>query len=136
MRYEFEVPGIIKGKGRPRVNSYTGQVYTPTATKDYEYLVEQYFLLKYPKFIPIEGRLSVKIKAIFGIPKSTKKQDVQKMLENEISPTKKPDIDNIVKIILDSMNKFAFKDDTQITSLTVEKIYGLEEKVVISMEEY
>lgn len=136
MRYEFEVPGIIKGKGRPRINSYTGQVYTPTATKDYEYLVEQYFLLKYPKFIPIEGRLSVKIKAIFGIPKSTKKQDVQKMLENEISPTKKPDIDNIVKIILDSMNKFAFKDDTQITSLTVEKIYGLEEKVVISMEEY
>lgn len=136
MRYEFEVPGIIKGKGRPRVNSYTGQVYTPTATKDYEYLVEQYFLLKYPKFIPIEGRLSVKIKAIFGIPKSTKKQDIQKMLENEISPTKKPDIDNIVKIILDSMNKFAFKDDTQITSLTVEKIYGLEEKVVISIEEY
>lgn len=136
MRYEFEVPGIIKGKGRPRVNSYTGQVYTPTATKDYEYLVEQYFLLKYPKFIPIEGRLSVKIKAIFGIPKSTKKQDIQKMLENEISPTKKPDIDNIVKIILDSMNKFAFKDDTQITSLIVEKIYGLEEKVVISIEEY
>lgn len=136
MKYEFEVPGVIKGKGRPRVNSYTGQVYTPSTTKDYEYLVEQYFLLKYPKFKPVEGRVEVKISAIFSIPKSTKKQDVQKMLENEISPTKKPDIDNIVKIILDAMNKFAFKDDTQITRLNVEKVYGTEEKVVITIEEY
>ena len=136
MKYEFEVPGTIKGKGRPRVNSYTGTVYTPTTTKDYEYLVEQYFLLKYPKFKPLEGRLSVSITAIFNIPKSTKKQDISKMLENTISPTKKPDIDNIVKIILDAMNKFAFKDDTQITKLSVEKIYGTEEKILVSIEKY
>ena len=58
------------------------------------------------------------------------------MLENNISPTKKPDIDNIVKVILDSMNKFAFKDDTQITKLEVEKVYSLEEKISIKIEEY
>lgn len=136
MKYEFEVPGAIKGKGRPRVNSYTGIVYTPTKTKDYEYLVEQYFLLKYPKFKPLEGRVAVNITATFDIPKSTKKQDINKMLENSISPTKKPDIDNIVKIILDAMNKLAFKDDTQITKLSVEKIYGTEEKVSVIIEEY
>lgn len=136
MKYEFEVPGTIKGKGRPRVNSYTGMVYTPTTTKDYEYLVEQYFLLKYPKFNTLEGRLLVNIIATFKIPKSTKKCEVEKMLQNEISPTKKPDIDNIVKIILDAMNKFAFKDDTQITKLSVEKRYGEEEKIYIEIEEY
>ena len=136
MKYEFEVPGAIKGKGRPRVNSYTGIVYTPTTTKDYECLVEQYFLLKYPRFKTLEGRVSVDIKAIFNIPKTTKKQDREKMLENTISPTKKPDIDNIVKIILAAMNKFAFKDDTQITKLSVEKMYGEEEKVIINIEEY
>ena len=136
MIYEFEVPSKIIGKGRPRLNSYTGQVYTPTRTKDYESLVEQYFLLKYPKFKPLEGRLAVNIKAIFSIPKSTKKSDKDQMLENTISPTKKPDIDNIVKIILDAMNKFAFKDDTQITKLSVEKVYGAEEKVVVAIEEY
>ena len=58
------------------------------------------------------------------------------MLENNISPTKKPDIDNIVKVVLDSMNKFAFKDDTQITKLEVEKKYALEEKIHINIEEY
>ena len=108
MKYEFEVPGTIKGKGRPRVNSYTCQVYTPTTTKDYEYLVEQYFLLKYPKFKMLEGRIKVSIIAYFSIPKATKKADINEMLENNISPTKKPDIDNIVKIILDAMNYFAF----------------------------
>lgn len=136
MIYEFEVPGKVIGKGRPRLNSYTGVVYTPTRTKDYETLVEQYFLLKYPGFKPLEGRIKVNIIAYFSIPKTTKKSEINEMLENNISPTKKPDIDNIVKSILDSMNKFAFKDDNQITKLEVEKKYALEEKVYVKIEEY
>ena len=136
MIYEFEVPGKIIGKGRPRLNTYTGVVYTPTKTKDYETLVEQYFLIKYPRFKELEGRIRVSIIAYFSIPKNTKKSDINEMLENNISPTKKPDIDNIVKIVLDSMNKFAFKDDTQITKLEIEKRYGLEEKIYIKIEEY
>ena len=136
MIYEFEVPGKVIGKGRPRLNSYTGVVYTPTKTKDYESLVEQYFLLKYPRFKILEGRIKVSIIAYFSIPKTTKKADINEMLENNISPTKKPDIDNIVKSILDSMNKFAFKDDNQITKLEVEKKYSLEDKVYVKIEEY
>lgn len=136
MIYEFEVPGKVIGKGRPRLNSYTGIVYTPTRTKDYESLVEQYFLLKYPRFKVFEGRIKVSIIAYFSIPKTTKKADINEMLENNISPTKKPDIDNIVKAILDSMNKFAFKDDNQITKLEVEKKYALEDKIYVKIEEY
>lgn len=136
MIYEFEVPGKVIGKGRPRLNSYTGVVYTPTRTKDYESLVEQYFLLKYPRFKALEGRIKINIIAYFSIPKTTKKADINEMLENNISPTKKPDIDNIVKSILDSMNKFAFKDDNQITKLEVEKKYSIEDKVYVKIEEY
>ena len=136
MIYEFEVPGKVIGKGRPRLNSYTGIVYTPTKTKDYESLVEQYFLLKYPRFKTLEGRIKVSIIAYFSIPKATKKSDINEMLDNNISPTKKPDIDNIIKIVLDSMNKFAFKDDNQITKLEVEKKYALEDKIYIKIEEY
>lgn len=136
MIYEFEVPGKVIGKGRPRLNSYTGVVYTPTKTKDYESLVEQYFLLKYPRFKTLERRIKVSIIAYFSIPKATKKSDINEMLENNISPTKKPDIDNIVKAVLDSMNKFAFKDDNQITKLEVEKKYALEDKIYIKIEEY
>lgn len=136
MIYEFEVPSKIIGKGRPRLNSYTGQVYTPTRTKDYESLVEQYFLLKYPRYKTLEGRAKVTITAYFEVPKSASKVAKEQMLGNTISPTKKPDIDNIVKIVLDSMNKFAFKDDTQITKIEVEKLYGDVEKLCVRIEEY
>lgn len=136
MIYDFEVPGKVVGKGRPRLNTYSGIVYTPTKTKDYETLVEQYFLLKYPKFKVFEGRVKVSIIAYFAIPKATKKSDINEMLDNNISPTKKPDIDNIVKVVLDSMNKFAFRDDNQITKLEVEKKYSIEDKIYIKIEEY
>lgn len=137
MIYEFEVPSKIIGKGRPRLNTYTGAVYTPTRTKDYETLIEQYFIMKYPRYKTIEGRAKVCIKAYFEIPKSVNKTQKVNMLQNTISPTKKPDIDNIVKAVLDAMNKFAFKDDTQIVKLEVEKLYTeQEEKLVIQIEEF
>ncbi len=136
MIYEFEVIGDIKGKARPRVNTYTCQVYTPNNTKDYEELIKQYFQIKYPRYVPFENRVSVKIMAYFKVPKTTSKKDKELISEGRLSPTKKPDIDNIVKIILDALNKMAFKDDNQITKLEVEKVYGEEEKVYVRIEEY
>lgn len=136
MKYEFEVPGKIFGKARPRLNSYTGVVYTPTKTKDYEELIRQYFLIKNPGARRLESRVSVEIKAYFKIPSSANKSEKEEMLENKISPVKKPDIDNVVKIVLDALNKFVILDDIQVTKLTVEKEYAREEKLLIKIEEY
>ncbi len=136
MIYEFEVPGKVKGKGRPRVNTTTAIAYTPTKTKEYEELIKQYFILKYRKINPLENRIKVTIQAYFSIPKNTNKTQKEEMLKGNISPTKKPDIDNIAKIVLDALNKLAFKDDNQITKLNLEKIYSEEEKVFIKIEEY
>ena len=136
MIYEFEIPGPVTGKGRPRINTYTCRAYTPNKTKEYEELAKQYFVLKYPRHIPIEGRVKVSIIAYFKIPKGTNKKNEELMLSGNISPTKKPDIDNIEKIILDAMNSLAFKDDNQITKLEIEKVYSEEEKVYIKIEEY
>lgn len=136
MEYEFEVPGKITGKGRPRVNTSTAIAYTPARTKEYEELIKQYFIIKYRTIKPLEGRLSVTIKAHFSIPKNTSKLKTEEMLNNTISPVKKPDIDNIAKIVLDALNKLAFKDDNQITKLNVEKMYSEEEKISIKIEKY
>ena len=135
MLYEFEVPGKITGKGRPRVNTTTAIAYTPTKTKEYEELVKQYFIIKNRCAKPLEGRLAVTIKAYFGIPKNTSKKQREEMLNNNISPVKKPDIDNIAKIILDALNKLAFNDDNQIIKLSIEKVYSEEEKVYIKIEQ-
>lgn len=136
MTYEFEVIGEIKGKARPRLNLYTGSIYTSKNTKDYEDLVRQYFLIKYPRYVPFENRVSAKLVACFKVPKKASKKDRENMLNGTITPIKKPDIDNVVKVILDSLNTFAFKDDTQVTKLEIEKIYGEEEKVYVKLEEY
>lgn len=136
MGFEFEVIGDIKGKARPRVNTYTCKAYTPENTKDYEMLIKQYFKIKYPRYVPLENRVFVKIIAQFKIPKTATKKDKELIKQGKLSPTKKPDIDNIVKIILDALNKMAFKDDNQITKIEIEKIYGEEEKIYVSINEY
>ena len=136
MIYEFEVEGAVVGKERPRVNLSTGTVYTPNKTKDYEYLVQQSFRLKYPSVKMIEDRVFVEIVAYMKIPKSTSKKQREEMLNNTISPTKKPDVDNIAKSILDATNKFVLKDDNQVSKITVEKRYGEVEKAVIRIQTY
>ena len=136
MVYEFEMIGDIVGKARPRMNTRTGRAYTPTNTKLYEYSLRQWFIRDYPYFKPIETRVKVTIIAYFGIPKSTSKKKKAEMLQGIISPTKKPDADNVIKIVLDAMNKFAFKDDTQVTKLEFEKKYDKAPRIYIKIEEY
>ncbi len=134
--YEIEIQESITGKARPRMNTYTGKPYTPTKTKNYEYLVRQSFAFKYPHFKPIEGPVEIKIIACFEIPKSTSKKMHEEMIQGRVTPTKKPDIDNISKIILDALNKFAYKDDTQIVYMTVIKKYAETPKVLVEIKEY
>lgn len=136
MIYKFEMPGDIVGKARPRMNTRTGKAYTPTKTKQYEYFLRQWFIREYPNFKTIESRVKVKIIAYFDIPKSTSKKKEAEMLEGVVSPTKKPDIDNIIKIILDAMNKFAFKDDTQVCELSIKKVYDKTPKIYVEIEEF
>lgn len=136
MIYEFEMIGSITGKARPRMNTRTGRAYTPSKTKQYEYFLRQWFIREYPDFKTIEGRVKVSIIAYFEVPKSTSKKKAAEMLSNNISPTKKPDIDNIIKIVLDGMNKFAFKDDTQVIKLEVEKKYAETPRIYVKIEEY
>lgn len=134
--YELEIQESITGKQRPRMNTYTGRAYTPTKTKNYEYLVRQLFVYKYPQFVPIEGRVRMTITAYYELPNKRSKLQEAEMLQGNISPTKKPDADNIIKIVLDAMNKFAFNDDTQVTKLEIEKKYDKIPRIYIKVEEY
>lgn len=134
--YKFEVEGKIVGKERPRVNMYTGMIYTPNKTKDYEFLIQQSFKIQNPSFSMIEGRVAIEIIAYMSIPKNTSKKKTKEMLDNQISPTKKPDIDNIAKSVLDAMNKFVFKDDNQVSKISVEKRFSEKEKLEVKVYEY
>ena len=56
------------------------------------------------------------------------------MLSGEIKPTKKPDIDNITKCILDGLNGVAYRDDTQVVEVSAKKIYAEKAEVKVEIE--
>lgn len=134
--YEFEVKGKPQAKQRPRFSRY-GKVYTPSQTHNYENWIKLCFINKYPNFKILSGAIDVNIVIFKSIPeKSTSKAKKEEMLNNIIKPTKKPDIDNVVKSVFDALNKIAYKDDSQICSLSVKKVYAEEESVKIQFFEY
>ena len=121
---EFVIPGAPRGKERPRVerNRYTGKVIarTPDKTVAYEELVRYQYKKLFPVF---DGAVKMEILALYEIPKSTSKKNATLMAKGIIKPTKKPDCDNIVKIICDALNYIAYKDDSQVTDVCVTKRY-------------
>lgn len=80
----------------------------------------------------IDYPISVKLKFYRKVLKSSSKKEKEKMISGEIRPTKKPDIDNYVKGMLDALNKVLWQDDALITDLTVSKYFA--EKPRIEME--
>ncbi|EOU1600911.1 RusA family crossover junction endodeoxyribonuclease [Clostridium perfringens] len=120
------VTGKIRGKARPRI--CRGHAFTPKDTVQYEKLVRECYKQQDGRYL--EGSIKALIIAYYKIPKSYSKKRVQAIKDGLEKPTKKPDADNIGKIILDSLNGVAYKDDSQIIELGVIKRYTEEDERV------
>jgi Holliday junction resolvase RusA-like endonuclease len=143
-RVKFIVLGEPQGKGRPRFGARYSQaagrafvnVRTPEKTVAYENLVKIEYGMQTQNFRFEDGsQLDMRIMAYYGIPKSASKKKKAAMIEGRIRPTKKPDMDNVVKIIADSLNQIAYKDDTQIVDCQCRKFYGEEPRVEVMIQE-
>ncbi|WP_045905966.1 RusA family crossover junction endodeoxyribonuclease [Clostridium botulinum] len=128
------IPGEPKGKARPRMSTKTGIAYTPKKTIEYENWVKECYILTKDRK-RLEGPVRADMKVFYSIPKSTSKKKREEMIKGNLRPTKKPDADNIVKIILDSLNTIAYDDDKQIVDCWIEKWYGEEPRVELVLEE-
>ena len=80
-----------------------------------------------------EDMLDVRVIAYYEIPKSVSKKKRKLMLEHRIRPTKKPDWDNIGKIICDSLNKVAYHDDAAVVDAQVRKFYSEQPRVDVTI---
>ena len=128
------VEGKIKGKARPRFNTKTGNAFTPGDTITYENWIKCCYQEQDGKFI--DGPVKARIEVYYKIPKSYTKKRVQAIRDGLEMPLKKPDSDNIAKIVLDSLNKIAFDDDAQVVELTVIKRWTEEmERIEFELEE-
>lgn len=121
MNVSITIHGPLQGKGRPRFPRGGGKPYTPEPTRRYEAMIQVEWLLTHGK--RMDGPLAVRIIAYQALPKRASKLLRAAAERGEIWPIRKPDIDNVIKIALDALNGYAYKDDTQIVRIDAEKRY-------------
>ena len=133
MRISFTIYGQPVAKGRPK---FSGHVYTPPKTKEYEENVKALFLSNFG-MLPFnkDAKLCVEIYAWYQIPKSKPKQVKENMRLEIIRPTVKPDLDNVIKIIMDALNGVAYPDDKQVVEIHAIKRYSDDPCVTVMIEE-
>lgn len=120
---DFIVDGKPQGKQRPRFSRISKTVYTPTKTAKYEKQIAKAYTESGGKCIPADCYVSVSVSAFFPVPKSYSKKKREDCLERILRPDKKPDMDNILKVVLDALNEVAYEDDKQVVELIGRKYY-------------
>ena len=124
------VEGTIRGKQRPRFNTKNGRAFTSSQTINYENWIKQCYIQQSNKLL--NGPIRARIEIYYSVPKSYSKRKIEAI----DYPMKKPDADNVAKIVLDSLNKIAYEDDKQVVELTVIKRWTFDnERIEFEVEE-
>lgn len=151
----FSMVGDPRGKGRPRatIRGAHASVYTDDATRKYEASITALARQAMGDRPPLEGPLHVALRFRMPIPKSASKRDKAAMAAGEIAHISRPDADNLAKAVLDGIAEDAalkikllkrdepaagarvmFRNDSQITGLSVTKIYSERPGVDVRVE--
>lgn len=131
----FTIPGEPCAKGRPRFNRATGHARTPEKTSRYEQLVQLSYMQHVGQDVTLQGPIKAYIRAYFSIPKSISQRKRGQMISGDLKPLKKPDADNIAKIVLDALNGMAYQDDKEVAVLLVEKHWAEKPMVCVTLSE-
>lgn len=113
-------------KGRPRFGN--GRTFTPQATREAEEVVREQIGTKY-RGKPFDGALRVQMTFFMPIPKSLSEKK-RKSLVGE-PHIKRPDVDNLQKLVLDSLNGIVYVDDSQIAEAFTKKVYSDTPKIEV-----
>lgn len=84
---------------------------------------------------PLSGAIQLSIWFFLPIPKSTSSKLRQAMINRVVLPCVKPDEDNLAYLITNALKKIVYKDDNQICSKHVYKLYSDKPRTVIKVEE-
>lgn len=136
MKVKFTVMGTPMVKKRPRASMRNGHavVYTPKDTVNYESLVRYTYQSDVGEHLT--GAIEMTVKAYFPIPKSISKKKREIMATEKEPCLVHRDVDNVCKLLMDSINGVAFDDDKQIYKLTGEKYYSDNPRVEVELKEY
>lgn len=121
-KFDFVIEGEPVGKGRPRWSD--GHMYTPKKTREYEAKVRRAYESAGGVKFEDDDHIGVVINAFFKIPKSFTGGKRTAAMHKMVRPTKRPDVDNVIKSILDGLNGVAYADDKQVVDVVCRKYYS------------
>ncbi len=123
----FTIPGKPYGKKRPRFSRKSGRAFDPAENGKVEDSIGSIALPHFPE--PLAGPVSIEIEARFmPAPSWSKKRRAAAIGQPH---TAKPDTDNLAKAILDAMNRIAWADDGQVSSMTVRKVWADRDETLV-----
>lgn len=122
----FSIEGKPVPKGRPRFARRGNfvQTYTDSKTLSYEQIVAMESKKAMGSSEAFKNAISLYLYIRLPVPKSYTKKATADCLSGLVRPTKKSDIDNFTKSLMDGMNGVVYLDDSQVVDLHVRKIYS------------
>ena len=133
----FEIPGRIAGKGRPRASVVAGRprLRTPDKTVLAEGRVRDAWRAAGSPYLgdaPIG--LTLEIHEQRPASHFTSKGDLNAEGRRKPYPARKPDLDNVVKLCCDALNGCLWRDDAQVVSLHVARVWAERDRAVLTAE--
>ena len=126
--WKLAYQGILQGPpvamGRPRFTK-TGKAYTAQTSRTYkDEQVKQLVAAKGEDWAPLDGVLRIQISFIHPRTKNLSRVKGE-LSQGRIWRPKKPDIDNLIKMVLDIITKSEiWIDDNRVCSITSEDYYA------------
>jgi Holliday junction resolvase RusA-like endonuclease len=129
-KVSVRLEGQPQPKARPRIARGGKGVFTPKATKSYEQYVAHVSALEMRRAPPLDEPVIIHIMFCFALPKTPSVRS--RIMSEGCLHTKKPDIDNLAKSVLDGLQAGGvFSDDKQVVELRAAKVYAIEEPFTI-----
>ena len=129
--YKFTVLGEPRPLSRHMFSN--GRMYNPSSKYQKDFLKNCTHNLP---LIPLEGPLEIDLRFYFSRPLSHYRSGKYKHILKENMPyyhSNRKDLDNLIKFVLDSLNKHAYIDDSQIAVINSGKYYTSSEEARVEV---
>lgn len=138
----FDIPGPPKAQGRAKTRIVTAKgtgrqfasIYTPASSRKEAGEVRYLASRQMGDRVPFEGPIQINLSFLLAIPTSFSKKARREALAGWQFPAKKPDYDNLAKLICDAMNGIVYRDDSQIVTAFITKRYSEQPTVLVSVK--
>lgn len=109
-------------------------MFTPAKTVAYEGLIAHAAAAAMAGRPPLAGPVRVELRIAHSVPAGWSKRKRAQALAGELSPTTKPDLDNVLKAVGDGANGVAWADDRQIVCVVAQRVYAETPGVWVAVE--